>query len=242
MAPLLCPRRDTLDMEIRHLFGIEGATQASGATVVIDVFRAFSAAAYAFAAGAAEIILAAEVEEARHVAESHPDAILMGEVSGIKPPGFRLGNSPGEIVDQPDVVAGRTVIHRSSAGTRCARAALDAGAGPLYVASLVVASATARQLAGEHTVMLVSSGESGLGPSAEDQICADLIAGLLRGDRSRLAASGPDVARCDRAQFLNEAAFAHRNDVALCAATDAFDFAMQAQREGGLVRVHRAQV
>ena len=54
---------------------------------MIDVFRAFSAAAYAFAAGATRILLAAEVDEARNIAGSTPDAILMGEVNGAKPDG-----------------------------------------------------------------------------------------------------------------------------------------------------------
>ena len=69
-----------------------------GPTVVIDVFRAFSAAAYALAAGAEEIVLTETVAEAESVAHGMPGSVLMGEVNGVKPPGFHLGNSPGEIV------------------------------------------------------------------------------------------------------------------------------------------------
>jgi 2-phosphosulfolactate phosphatase len=224
-------------MKIRHEFGIQGATTAQGPTIVIDVFRAFSAAAYAFAAGADEIVLAAEVEEAKTIGASIPGAVLMGEVSGTRPPGFQLGNSPGEIADRPEAVAGRTVVHRSSAGTRCARAALDAAADPLYVASMVVASATARALAAAGSVTIVASGESGIGPSLEDDVCAELIADLLQGDRSRIEASALAVATCDRAQTLNAATFAHPNDVGLCAAVDKFDFAMRAEYIDGLVRI-----
>lgn len=224
-------------MEIRHEFGIQGAATAHGPTIVIDVFRAFSAAAYAFAAGANEIVLAAEVEEAEAIAASIQGAVLMGEVSGVRPPGFQLGNSPGEIADRPEVVSGRTVVHRSSAGTRCARAALNAAAEPLYVASLVVASATARAVAEETSVTIVASGESGVGPSLEDQVCAELISDLLDGDQSQIESRALVVASCDRAQTLNAAAFAHPNDVALCATVDRFDFAMRAEHIDGLVRV-----
>lgn len=229
-------------MQIRHESGIEGAAQATGATVVIDVFRAFSAAAYALAAGGVEIILTREVGEARSTAMAFPGAVLMGEVAGARPDGFALGNSPGEIVANPAAVVNRTVVHRSSAGTQCALAALEAGAGPLYVASLVVASATAAAVTTAPAVTIVTSGESGVGASEEDQICAEVIHGLLHGDRSRLATSGREVAACDRASFLRDSSFAHPRDVALCANTDAFGFAMRAEPKDGLVRVRRVEV
>jgi 2-phosphosulfolactate phosphatase len=226
-------------MKLRHEFGILGASTATGPSIVIDVFRAFSAAAYAFAAGTNEIVLATEVDEARAIASSIPGAVLMGEVSGVRPAGFKLGNSPGEIVERPEIVAGRTIVHRSSAGTRCARAALDAGAYPLYIASLVVASATAQALAEQAAVTIVSSGESGVGVSVEDRICADLIADLLQGDSSHIESSASAVASCDRARTLQEASFAHPNDVALCANVDRFDFAMRTEEHDGLVRVRQ---
>lgn len=217
--------------------GVEGAATASGPTVVIDVFRAFSAAAYAIAAGAKEIVLTSEVAEALEIAATVPGAVLMGEVSGVRPDAFDLGNSPGEIVAKPGAVQGRTIVHRSSAGTRCARAALSAGASPLYVASLVVASATADALSGSSSVTIVASGESGVTAAAEDEIAAELIEALLRDDRSLLAHSGRQVAATPRARVLNESSFAHRDDVALCSQVDRFSFAMRVASTAGLVRV-----
>ena len=152
-------------MIVQHASGLTGAASADGPTIIVDVFRAYSAAAYAFDAGATEIVLAAEVEEARDLAASIPNSVLMGEVDGIRPDGFALGNSPGEIVANPQLVKGSTIVHRSSAGTRCARAALDNGAAPLYVASLVVAAATAAAVADLPQVTIVSSGMSGIGVS-----------------------------------------------------------------------------
>ncbi len=224
-------------MRILRREGLAGAATARGATVVVDVFRAYSAAAYAFAAGAVEIILAAEVDEAISIASGISDAVLMGEVGGVRPADFHLGNSPGELIAQPETVRGKTIVHRSSAGTRSARAALTGGAEPVYVASLVVASATAAAVAGRSAVTLVASGLSGTDPSEEDELCADLIAGLLRGDRQGLEAIGATVAATDRARYLTNAAFAHPDDVALCCDTDRFDFAMRAEETGGLVRV-----
>ena len=205
----------------------------------IDVFRAFSAAAYAFAAGAKQIVLATQVDEAIGIAEGLSDAVLMGEVAGIRPSGFDLGNSPGEIMDNPGIVAGKTVVHRSSAGTRSARAAFAAGVEPLYLGSLVVVSATAAALAAEMTVTIVSSGESGIRPAEEDDICAALLGELLNGEDGGLVAAGRRTASCDRAVYLSQADFAHSDDVALCTHVDRFDFAMRAQNRDNLIVVER---
>jgi 2-phosphosulfolactate phosphatase len=51
-------------MVIRIVEGLAGAREATGVVVVIDVMRAFTTAAYAFAAGIREIELVATVEEA----------------------------------------------------------------------------------------------------------------------------------------------------------------------------------
>lgn len=224
-------------MIIKHASGLAGAATATGAAIVIDVFRAFSAAAYAFDAGAVEIVLTAEVDEARDLAASIPESILMGEVDGVRPHGFVLGNSPGEVAASPHLVEGRTIVHRSSAGTRCALAALDSGAAPLYVASLVVASATAAAVVDLPEVTLISSGLSGAGVSEEDAICAHLLAGLLQGSHVDPAASAEAVVATDRAGLLSSAAFAHPDDVRLCCAVDRFSFAMPATAGEGIVTV-----
>ncbi len=224
-------------MIIRHSAGVSGAALATGATIVVDVFRAYSAAAYAFGAGAAGLILTSEVEEAREVAATIPGAVLMGEVDGIRPDGFAIGNSPGEIVSDPELVKGKTVIHRSSAGTRCALAALENGADPVFVASLVVASATAAAMGDLPEINIVSSGLGGVDLAEEDVICAQLLADLLLGGDPDPAASAEAVATTDRARTLRQSSFSHPDDVALCSAVDRFTFAMVAAKIGDFVRV-----
>lgn len=49
-------------MDVRIVTGTEGAASATGDVVIIDVVRAFTTAAYAFAAGIEEIVLVATVE------------------------------------------------------------------------------------------------------------------------------------------------------------------------------------
>ena len=51
-------------MKVEILEFVEGARDAKGVAVIIDVFRAFSVACYAVDAGAARIIATSEVSEA----------------------------------------------------------------------------------------------------------------------------------------------------------------------------------
>lgn len=51
-------------MNVRRVSLLEGARTASGIAVVIDVFRAFTTAAFCIAAGAREIVLVRDPEEA----------------------------------------------------------------------------------------------------------------------------------------------------------------------------------
>ena len=62
-----------MDIAIGSL--IEGARQATGAVAIIDVFRAFTTAAVAFANGAARIIMVGSVEEALALREIHERAV-----------------------------------------------------------------------------------------------------------------------------------------------------------------------
>jgi hypothetical protein len=58
-----------------------------GAVVVIDVIRAFTTAAHAFASGASEIYLVGTVDEALAFKAAHPGTLAMGEAHGLRPDG-----------------------------------------------------------------------------------------------------------------------------------------------------------
>ena len=65
-------------MEIRQVT-LENCDQATSTVVVIDVIRAFTTAAYAFAAGARDIVLVSAVAEAFALKKCAPGVLLMGE-------------------------------------------------------------------------------------------------------------------------------------------------------------------
>ncbi|MFW6029990.1 MAG: 2-phosphosulfolactate phosphatase, partial [Halanaerobiales bacterium] len=81
-------------MKYKILHLIDGAKEARGLAVVIDVFRAFSTAVYLFANGAERIIPVATLETAHYLKSRNPGWILLGERRGKKIEGFDYGNSP----------------------------------------------------------------------------------------------------------------------------------------------------
>ena len=110
-----------------------------GAVVAVDVIRAFTTAAYAFAAGASHIFLVDSIAQALAVKAADPDVLAMGEDRGRRPPGFDFSNSPVAVAAAD--LGGRVLVQRTSAGTRGVVAARSATR--LWCASLVCASATA---------------------------------------------------------------------------------------------------
>ncbi|MBT5642494.1 2-phosphosulfolactate phosphatase, partial [Candidatus Bathyarchaeota archaeon] len=69
-------------IDIRRLSLVDGAEQARGLAVVIDVFRAFTTAAYVMANGAERIIPVGTVEKAFEMKRANQSVILMGERDG----------------------------------------------------------------------------------------------------------------------------------------------------------------
>ena len=72
-------------MEIRLASLLQGAREAEGTTIIIDVFRAFTTAAVAFDRGTDKIVLVAEPEEALALRRRGIGELCLGEVDGIKP-------------------------------------------------------------------------------------------------------------------------------------------------------------
>src|SRR5512138_2226008 len=99
-------------MEIEILQLLEGAKQAKGLTVIIDVFRAFSTACYAFGNGIRRIYPVGDLDIAYQMKSEHPDYILVGERFEQKPEGFDFGNSPSQLLEAS--LEGKTMVHTTS--------------------------------------------------------------------------------------------------------------------------------
>jgi 2-phosphosulfolactate phosphatase len=176
---LFCRACYNTDMEIRILNLIEGARQAEGMTVVIDVFRAFSLETLVLHNGAKRLFAVKEVEKAWELKHRFEDAVLIGERHGKILPGFDYGNSPYDVSKVS--FEGKTVIHTTSAGTL--GLSLAEGAKELLAGSLRNAKATADYIRSKHpaVVSLVCMGWEGKKQTEEDTLCADYLKSLLEG-------------------------------------------------------------
>lgn len=164
-------------VNILHL--IEGAKQAEGLTVIIDVFRAFSLECYLYDMGVKEIRPIGSVEDAFVLNKELPGSVLIGERHGKKCEGFDFGNSPSTV--RPEEVKGKTILHTTSAGTQGIVNAI--GASEIITGSLVNAKAVAEYIRKSQpdTVSLVCMGYAGVRPAAEDELCAEYIKSLVEG-------------------------------------------------------------
>ncbi len=99
-----------------HYYSLENCHQATGTVVVIDVIRAFTTAAFAFAAGAKSIEIVGASDEAFLLRDKDSKIRLMGEENGIKIRGFDYGNSPAEFLNQD--LSGMELVQRTSAEHR----------------------------------------------------------------------------------------------------------------------------
>lgn len=214
--------------------GIAELAETPSVAVVIDVMRAFTAAAWAFARGAERIVLAGTLDEALELKGRHPDWVTLKD--GPPAAGFDFVNSPA-LLRSADV-DGRTVVQKTTYGTAGALAAREASL--VLCASFVVAGATARLLRtrASDAVTFVVTGEDG--QADEDLACAQYIAGVAAGAGTDAAAFLSRAAASRAATRL--AAEAHRgfrgvhpDDVPLCLELDRFPFAMVAASEESLL-------
>ena len=212
----------------------------TGAVVAVDVIRAFTTAAYAFAAGAKHIYLVDSVEDALAVKRAEPDVVLMGEDHGRRPPGFDFSNSPVAIAAAD--LAGRVLVQRTSAGTRGVVAARCATR--LWCASLVCASATAAAVLasglGPPTYVITGNFEDRPDMNgADDLATAQLIERARVGDSLDATRTAQFVAESDEAARTLKLGDgdAHRDDIAYATRVDAFDFAMEVTRIGTRLRL-----
>ena len=180
-------------MKIQILQLLEGAAQARGLTVIIDVLRAFSLECYLSHRGAAELRPVATLEEAFAWRRRDPEVLLVGERGGAKCEGFDYGNSPSGI--PAEAVRGRRIIHTTSAGTQGVVRAVHAE--EIVSGSLVNAAAVAAYLRRRdpEEVSLVCMGNAGVREAPEDLLCAEYIRSLVLGEPFRSWSVG--LGSCD---------------------------------------------
>lgn len=152
------------------------ADVAQHTVVAFDVLRATTSITAALAAGVKEIRVFDSLDAAMAAANAfgHP-RLLCGESHTLPPPGFDLGNSPGQFDAKKH--AGMTVFMSTTNGTRAIVAARSAAV--VLTGALVNAGAVAKKaLAENRDVTLLCAGSDGQ-PSMEDLLGAGAVINSL---------------------------------------------------------------
>lgn len=195
--------------------------------IIIDVLRAFTTAAFAFASGAEMIIPVATQETAFELKKLNPNYLLMGEREGHPIPGFDFGNSPSEILKQN--LTGKALVQRTSAGTQ--GIARSSKSKKILVSSFVVAEATLKRIL-KLNPSKVSFVITGRNNGDEDLALADYLESKIKNNRTvdaqpfiQRVMSSPD------GLFFASSGHPHFPDSDLKHATsiDLFPFAMEIQ-------------
>ena len=226
---------EKMNVEIYHL--IEGARQAEGLAVIIDVFRAFSMECWLYALGAKEVRPVGSMEDTFAWREKDPGCILVGERQGKKVDGCDLGNSPSSI--RREMILGKRIIHSTSAGTQGIVNATHAE--EILTGSFVNARAIAEYIRAKAPgkVSLVCMGKAGLEPAEEDELCAVYLRSLLTGQEMLDIDEKLKALAQGGGRHFFDPALQHiypEADFRMCIDRDRFDFALRIEQDrDGLV-------
>jgi 2-phosphosulfolactate phosphatase len=217
-------------MELRRTSLLTGAESAQGMVVIIDVFRAFTTAAYAFARGAREIWLVKTPQDAFALRRELPNALLVGERDGRPLEGFDYGNSPS-LIAQLDL-NDKIIVQRTSSGTQGVVASRQAE--EILLGSIVCAEATVQYILkrAPQIVTLVAMGNAGMEAAEEDELCASHLEARLHGLNLDSRALIQRIENLPAAQDVRAGRFPHfpSADLDCCLRLDEFDFAMVVER------------
>jgi 2-phosphosulfolactate phosphatase len=217
-------------MKVEILEFAEGAKIAKGVTVIIDVFRAFSTACYAFESGAIRLITTNDLNKAFHLKKSYRHSVLVGERDERKIEGFDFGNSPTEIIKAD--LQGMTVIQTTTAGTSGLASATEAEI--IITGSIVNASAVVKYIKAidPSIVSLVAMGYRATTSADEDLLCANMIRSELIGDHKDFQKEISDLRHSSGKRFFDPANidYSPPTDFFLCTMVDRFNFILKSEK------------
>lgn len=198
-----------------------------GATVIIDVIRAFTTSYHAFANGVTRILPVATPEEAFALKKQYTDAFLAGEIKALPIEGFDFGNSPWELSQAP--VKGHPLIMRTTNGVIATLNAQPCK--HLFVTGLPTAAATVQAITelGVDQVVLVASHPTG----DEDVACAEYMKGLLGGQGITAEEASERTLNAKAAHKFYDGSNPRlrASDIELAAQCDVGDFVMQVKQD-----------
>jgi len=229
-------------MTVEILQLLEGARKAQGLTVIIDVFRAFSTACYAYGSNIQRIYPVGDLEKAYQLKQINPEYILVGERNEQKPEGFDYGNSPSQLMTGN--LSGKTMVHTTSSGTQGIANATHAD--EILTGSFVNALAIINYIRKQNPekVSLVCMGYSCQYPTDEDTLLAVYIKNELEGISNDFPAMVEQIRKGDGARFFapEKQDWAPVADFDLCLSLNRFNFVLKVEQENDLNYLRKIDV
>ena len=218
-------------MNIKILHMVEGAKEATGITVIIDVFRTFTVEAYLMNNNAAKIIPVGDKEIAYNYKEKDKNIVLVGERQGKILPGFDYGNSPSQIENVD--FTNKVVVHTTSAGTQGIVNAKNAD--EILTGSLVNAKAIANYILKKEykDVSLVCMGLDAVAQTDEDNLCAYYIKSILEGNQVELSEEIEKLKKTSGKKFFDKSIqdIFPEKDFFLSTEVDKFNFVLKLEKD-----------
>ena len=211
---------------------IDDAKKATGISIIIDVFRAFTVEPIIIKNGAKKLIVIGDKEIAYNLKEGNRDYILIGERGGIKLPKFDYGNSPSQI-EKVDFT-NKLVVHTTSCGTQGIVNSINAK--EIITGSLVNISAIVKYIRnrGYDDISIVTLAKPGSNPFEEDKLCAEYIKAKLENKSTdEFNARILNLKYTSGAKFFdNELQEIYpKKDFYLCTDIDKYDFILKAKKD-----------
>lgn len=203
--------------------------------VIIDVFRAFSTAAFVLARSPNLYFLTNSSSIISELANLYKNPILIGKAEIGQNVFYTIPNSPTRT--KALAIEQRIILHRTEAGAKGILNALQKNpANIVLAASFVNAKATAKYITTlpHKKVTLIPMGHEAVTPSLEDNLCAEYIYGLLKGKSVFLSANWPSIRKGAGKYFFTDDQWQYpKQDFNLCLKPNQFNFAIQANLRQG---------
>lgn len=211
---------------------IHDPKKATGITIIIDVFRAFTVEPIIIKNGAKKLIVIGDKEIAYNLKKENSNYILIGERNGIKLPKFDYGNSPSQI-EKVDFT-NKLVVHTTSCGTQGIVNSINAK--EIITGSLVNISAIVKYIKnrGYDDISIVTLAKPGSDPFEEDKLCAEYIKAKLKNKSTdEFNARILNLKYTSGAKFFdNELQEIYpKKDFYLCTDIDKYDFILKAKKD-----------
>lgn len=212
---------------------LDGAREACGISVVIDVFRASNTIIACLGQRAECVIPVGSLDDARGLKGKNASYLLFGERKDLVPDGFDYGNSPAQASGLR--LEGKRVIITTSAGTQGIVGA--SGSDEILVGSFANAGAVVEYInkRNPRRVSLVAIGFESHSACVEDELCAEYIKGALLGKCPDFEGIKKEILRSDGANRLRR--LKQDDDLDFCLKLDVYDIVPRFDFESGCVFV-----